>query len=205
MHSIFIIYAKKRHTLNSLYQKIENPPDIPKLSKHLIRISVLQGEVTYSDAVGKYYDEWYREYFSQEVDDETGSALRILESMLKIAMLISLSEDDERVIKKDHVDKAIELVEPLVFAAKRTVLGQGKASLANQTATFLMELLEREGYKCSRKDMLAKHWRDFDSEDCNRIVVTLIENSAITQELVGNIVCYTLTSEAVEQLKGMIK
>ena len=68
-----------------------------------------------------------------------------------------------------------------------------------------MELLEREGYKCSRKDMLAKHWRDFDSEDCNRIVVTLIENSAITQELVGNRVCYTLTSEAVEQLKGMIK
>jgi len=201
----FIILEKNRGTLNSLWKKLENPPDASKLAVYLKRLACLEGEVIYSEEVGRYFDSWYREYFKGEVEDETGSALRILENVLKVAMLLSLSEDEERSIKKHHIDKAIELVEPLVFSAKRTVLGQGKASLASQTATFLTELLGRPEYKCLRKDMLAKHWRDFDAEDCDRIANTMVENNAVTREMVANKVVYTLTERAVGELQGLVK
>jgi len=53
--------------------------------------------------------------------------------------------------------------------------------------------------------MLAKHWRDFDAEDCDKIANTMMENNAITRKVIDNKVIYTLTMEAVEHLQGLVK
>jgi hypothetical protein len=201
----FVISEGKRGKLNSLFENLKHPPDVDKLSEYLTLLSYVKGEITYEHSVGVYYDEWYHDYFKEDINDSTGSALRILESMLKVALLLSMSEDEELKLDKGHIDKAIELVEPLVVSAQKTVLGHGKSSLANQTAAFLVELLSQKENKCSRKIMLAKHWRDFNAEDCDSIARTLEEAHAITRSVDKNMIYYILTTEAATELEGKLK
>lgn len=200
----FVISETKRHTLNSLARPITNPPNREKLAQYLAELSKLKGEFSVSDEALGFFDEWYQDTFSDGAEDPTGTLLRMGDIVFRVAMLLALSIAPELKIGKSMIEAAITLTEPLVPSAQRTTHGQGKSSMAAQTAKFIEVLIRTETHRMSREDILRRNWRDFDSLDLDRIVLTLTDSNVImaSVEEKGR-VYYELTSDAVEQIEQM--
>lgn len=200
----FVIMEKRRNKLNSLMRPLEVPLNPQEFAKHLKVLSKLKGEFKLTDEATQYYDDWYYKYYGgEEVEDTTGTHSRIRDSILKVSMLLSLSIDTNLMISQPLLESSIKLCGVLLPSAERTARGKGKSSLAEQTAAFMHTILEAPDYRISRPQILRKHWRDFDSLDLDRIVLTLTDSKVIiTSPEEGGKIVYQLTKEGIEQLKA---
>ena len=88
----------KRNRINSLIKRGENPPDYKRLAEHLRELSKLRGEFASLNGTraGDIFSDWYIEFTTaieqQRVADPTGTLNRFSESVIKVAMLLSLAE-----------------------------------------------------------------------------------------------------------------
>src|SRR6185295_11880727 len=129
----FIIYEKERQNVNSLIYPLTTKPNYPQLSCYLKEIAKLNGpfapiasleqsdEFRYRkikggreiwfNTVGITYDDWYDNFTEtvkvQEVKDETGTLNRFGDSVLKVAMLLSLAHKPELVLSEESMNEAI--------------------------------------------------------------------------------------------------
>src|SRR5947207_958512 len=122
----FIVYEKEEQTINSLTKWLANPPDIKKLAVYLKELMKLKGpfkdladrQTNQMTEVGEYYDTWYNTFKNQikanEVKDETGTLNRFGDSVLKVAMLLSLARAPTLEIDMESMIEAITICEKLV-------------------------------------------------------------------------------------------
>lgn len=113
----FIIYEKERQNINSLVYPLEHRPDYVNSSsylKELVKLAgpfkpfaslekgdefkykkIKHGREIWFNGVGIVYDDWYEDFVElirvQETKDSTGTLNRFGDSVLKVAMLISLA------------------------------------------------------------------------------------------------------------------
>jgi len=203
-----VVSADAPKRLNPLLRK--NPdipePDIDGLAKYLQELSKIQGEMYIEDDVMVIFEKWYEGYYGQvlrgesDVDDKTGTFSRIGEHVLKVSMLLSLSESPDRIITKDNMLESISLCEPFVEVNKRAVRGIGKSPLAQQTA-MVMEYLESKNGFATRINTLQRFTGDIDHEDLNRIATTLEESGFISIERYGNGVAYQIPMGVLEKYR----
>lgn len=194
-----IVYADKKNGVNSLTRRPENSLDIMQLTEHIQKVKEVEGEFTWSEEGRDLYDAWYNDFNSQASDDDTGTLERIHDTVLKIAMLVSLSRKLDLVLEKEDIQEALDQARKTVPGLKRVIMGAGKNPLGPQTAMILKELLTRPpSYSASKSDILSKYWGHLDSYDLDRISESLQQQKAIKVTEGGGDTYYILNPKLVE-------
>jgi hypothetical protein len=215
----FIIYESQRNKVNSLLAPLINKPDYNKLLPYLKEVAKLQGpfkplasekkddyyyitrikedrEIYYSEA-GAYYEDWYENFTTNidisKVKDETGTLNRFGDSVLKIAMLLSLARKPELIITTDTMIEAVQECEKLVGNVRKTTLGRsGKSEWAHHKVTLIHELLGRTNHTISRAQVNKKYWMDANSNQWDEIAKSMQDAGTIRIESMGNQVLYVM-------------
>ena len=193
----FIVFSEERGIINPLTEKPEHIVDVASLASYLREVSQVKGEFQWSVESKQVYETWYRKYVQTQHSDPTGTMERMTDQVIKVAMLLSLAEDLELVIRAHHIHKSLEVCLECVAGVRRVTMGAGKSPLAAQTKLVLQELIDRPDHRVERAKILAKYWGELDAFDLDRIIETLAASGAITVST--NRKTYVLTQSTLEQ------
>ncbi len=210
----FIVYEKEEQTINSLVKWLKNPPDINKLSIYLKELAKLTGPILdladeNSNAmtpVGKYYDEWYYNFKGElkasEVRDETGTLNRFGDSVLKVAILLSLAKEPKLEIDMDSMVEAIEMCERLVGNVRKTTMGKKGISPSNVLKGMIInELLSRETHQVTRTVLMKKMWMHYsDSNEFDEMMLSFDSTGMILTRSIGNQILYVMPENQVKEM-----
>ncbi len=229
----FIIYEKKRKVSNSLTYQLENKPNYILSSEYLKELAKIVGPFksfsslekddeyrftriksagtrqreVYFNETGAIYDDWYENFLKsvdeQEITDPTGTLNRFGDSVLKVAMLLSLSESADKIIKPETMYQTITECEKLIGNVRRTT--HGKSGISNSSVLknlIIMELLNRETHQVTRTVLLKKYWMHFEAaEEFDNIMQSFDAAGMIKTNSIGNQIVYHMPDGQVEELK----
>lgn len=225
----FIIYETKRNKANSLSYPLSNPPDYGASGEYLKTLSKLNGAfqslaVLDKDDIFKYakeigertiyfsesgliYEDWYKEFIetldASATKDETGTLNRFGDSVIKVAMLLSLAESPNLIISAEAMRGAIEICEKLVGNARKTTTGKGKDDTGNGTRKLIIieELLKRDNHMMTRIQLNKKYWMQGNVNEWDECVVSLDAAGMIKITSTGNNVIYTMPDNIYQEMK----
>lgn len=226
----FIIYESKRNKRNSLTVKPRIKPDAKKLAQYLIELSRLTGEFRaftsetkddyfkiwkkkegrdiYFSEAGLIYDDWYDNFLdlvdSQDVKDETGTLNRFGDSVLKVAMLLSLSEHCKLEMTASAMTEAIKICEQLLGNVRKTTMGRSGLSTSSHIKGLIInELLNvRENHVITRAMLGKKFYMHYGSpQELDEIMQAFHVSGMILTESQGDTVIYRMPETQVKQLK----
>jgi len=224
----FIVYEKSSQVTNSLIYPLANPPNYTSLADYLKQIAKLNGpfkplaSVEKSDEfryrkvklgrdvwfneTGIIYDDWYenfKEVIKTTEKDETGTLNRFGDSVLKVAMLLSLAREPVLVLHAESMNEAIVESEKLLGNVRKTTLGkQGVSQSALIKTMIIMELLNRENHQVSRTMLMKKMWQHYGNPaEFDDIMQSFDASGMIITSSVGNQILYTMPPSQVDELK----
>ncbi len=225
----FIVYEKEGVNTNSLMYPLESKPDYIKSADYLKELAKLHGQFhpvastekndeyrfrksirgreIYFNEVGQMYDDWYHNFRDtmkvQEIKDETGTMNRFGDSVLKVAMLLSLAEAPRLVLSESAMADAIAECERLLGNARRATHGKhGMSNAALLKSLIIMELLNRENHQVTRTVLMKKMWMHYQhSQEFDDMMQTFDAAGMITTFMIGNQVAYQMPDKQVEELK----
>jgi len=213
----FIVYENQSEVINSLARRLKNPLNKDKLVEYLKVIEKLKGPIkeladenNNLTEVGEYFDDWYVK-FKQNLKetgtrDSTGTLNRFDDSVLKVAILLSLAREPKLEITLEALKQAIEVCQKLVGNVRRTTLKQGSTQLyADQKVLIIEELLRREGHIISRAKLLEKYWMHFNSDQLDQIMLSFDQAGQIKTESTGNMIVYRMPQTVVDKLKSYME
>ncbi len=203
---MFIIAESQVQKLNPLMRKLDRVPDRARLVDYLKQVAALNGEMQVEESVIKIYEDWYYDFYNtvreQKVKDETGTINRFGDSVLKVAMLLSLSEQPELYISETAMREAITICEQLIGNVRKTTTGKrGKSSLASQKGMVINELTGRDNHMVSRAQLLKKYWMHMSADDLNSIIESLGQAGIITMEQHGGTIVYVMPETIAKEFK----
>jgi hypothetical protein len=229
----FVISENKRHRSNSLLVPLTNPPQYAELIEYLKVVEKLSGpfaplasreqsdefplphydseaeETYYFNDAGIAYQEWYEEFVetiqNQEIKDETGTMNRFGDSVLKVAMLLSLARSPELYIDMGSMQTAIKYCERLVGNVREMTHGKKGLSESKSIKSLIMtELLTRDGGKISRAMLLKKMWAHYkEASELDDIMLSFHEAGMIKTESIGNQIIYVMPDGQSGELRRM--
>ncbi len=202
----FIIYADKENKINSLVDPLEHPPDYKILAEHLKELTKLSGPFhkLYDTPAGDYYREWYNEFARLRVDmtDDTGTLNRFGDSVLKVAMLLSLSRTSELKIGLDSMQEAVIQCEKLIGHTRRVTMGKkGKSSYASQKVMIIEKLLARDNHMITHAQLSMDMHYHLNSNELAEIMKGFDESGLIKIENRGSVIVYAMPEEQVAKLQ----
>jgi len=228
----FIISESKRNRANSLLVPLLNPPVYTVLAEYLKILEGLKGPFAplasqeptdacvipyieretgttnyFSDA-GLVYQMWYDEFIqtiqSQDLKDDTGTLNRFGDSVLKVAMILSLAKEPTLVIDPASMQLAINHCEKLVGNVRE--MTHGKKGLSDAKAIkglIIQELLGRETHQISRVMLLKKMWAHYkEATELDDIMMSFDQSGMIKTESMGNQIIYVMPELQVIELKA---
>lgn len=222
----FIIYEEKINRINSLVIPSENPPNDKILIPYLQELAKLKGEfiqlgsrektkdhiIGYGNEwfteAGKIYHDWYNKFKkdTMELEDETGTLNRFGDSVLKVAMLLSLSKKPVLNIDAESIADSINLCEKLLGSTRRVTMGKkGKSTYANQKVMIIEKLLKREPHEITRAQLMMDMHYHLNSSELDEIMKGFDESGLIKIELRGNVGIYVMPEHQVQKLKDWME
>jgi hypothetical protein len=193
-----IVFEQQRRVINDLMDAPLVVPNLKDLTCYLREISKRVGQFRILGAAKLVYREWYKNIATSTNEDTTGTLERIGDTVLKVAMLLSLADDTSLEIRQENMSEAIYRCEECISGMRRVTLGEGRNIDAEPTAIILKDLLKRPGYIATRKQLLQKYWGHVDYITLDRIAETLLRAGAITVTNAGKEVIYELTKKTAE-------
>jgi hypothetical protein len=224
----FIIYEKESKVSNSLIYPLSNPPNYTTSADYLKQVAKLHGQFhpiaqvekddefryrkvkhgrdIYFNEVGIIYDDWYenfKELVKASERDETGTLNRFGDSVLKVAMLLSLAQEPTLFLKREAMINAITESEKLLGNVRKTTMGRHGISQSSLLKTMIiMELLNRENHQITRTVMMKKMWQHYEnSVEFDDIMQSFDASGMISTNNIGNQIVYTMPANQVEELK----
>jgi hypothetical protein len=224
----FIVYEKESKVSNSLIYPLSHPPNYVESANYLKQISKLSGQFhpiaqieqteeykyrkrkhgrdVYFNEVGIIYDDWYenfKEVVKSSEKDETGTLNRFGDSVLKVAMLLSLAYHPELVLTPEAMTDAITESEKLLGNVRKTTLGKhGISQSALLKTTIIMELLNRDNHQVTRLLLMKKMWQHYESsQEFDDIMQSFDATGMIKTNSIGNQIVYTMPPDQVQELK----
>jgi len=176
-----VIEETARRCINSL----TNPPRISipwkSAADDLRAIAAIRGPFEFdSKDTQEYYDKWYNSFELEKIDDNTGTASRMQDHILKLAMIISCTKRLTRTFAKSDIDEAMDLCMTSTRSIKMVIGKQGANQYSRQTLIVLRELVNAPDNRVKKSALLRKHYGDFDSTDLGRIIDTLTQAGAVS-------------------------
>lgn len=224
----FIVYEKESNTTNSLIYPLSHPPNYVESANYLKQVAKLvgpfkpiaviekndefrykktkRGREIWFNEVGIIYDDWYenfKELVKVTEKDETGTLNRFGDSVLKVAMLLSLAIEPTLTLKREAMVEAITESEKLLGNVRKTTLGkQGISQSALLKTMIIMELLNRDNHQVTRTVMMKKMWQHYSNpQEFDDIMQSFDASGMIITSSVGNQILYTMPPNQVEELK----
>ena len=211
---MFVIAEDKRRCLNPLIRKTDLFKILNELKEglreYMIGLGNLKGEFIIEEDAIRRYETWYSDFYhkidAQDYVDDTGTVDRFGDSVLKVAMLISLASDPELKINNNSMEEAILVCEKLVGNIRKVTLGKGgKSSMSFQKTLIIEELLKREPHEISREILLKKYWMHFGHEELDTMMVSFKDAGLITTEIHGATTMFIMPDAVVEKLQKFME
>jgi hypothetical protein len=207
---MFVIAESKKHRTNSLYKPLEFPLDDNLLVPHLKELAKLRGPFKqfFPSEAGEIFDKWYNELDAvyEKVEDKTGTLERIGESVIKVAMLLSLARSTDLIISTIDMNQAIEVCQKLVGNIRKHTLSQGSTqSFAEQKTLIIEELMSLETHQISQERLLSKYWMHFNLDQLTQIMASFAAAGLINTETLGNKLIYIMPDDQYEKLKRFME
>ena len=130
---------------------------------------------------------------------------RLGDSVLKAAMLISLSRGLDLELRKEDIFEAITVSEECIGSMMQITMGSGGQSLAQATKVVMRELILEPTHEIKKSALLAKHWGQFDDFEIMRIAETLQASNAIQIVPCGKDTLYKMTKTTLEMYTNFKK
>jgi hypothetical protein len=203
----FIINATKKNSKNSLVRKPNIDLDEAPLIEYLKEVARLRGEFVWKDGADDLYDEWYNSFDDQK-EDITGTRARIHTSVLKVAMLLSLSKRLDLTITPDEINEALNACNNLIKDMNQVFMpGKGtETELGKKISIMLTDLVNAPEYKVSRQQLMSRHWGVLDAFSIDQVVETLQQPGLIRIISHGTKAAYTfyqLTEVGLESIRSI--
>lgn len=229
----FVVAESRRNRANSLLVPLTNPPKYIELIEYLKELAKLtgpfkalaskepdedygiphidreSGDTNYFSEAGIIYQNWYDNFtdtiLTQELKDDTGTLNRFGDSVLKVAMLLSLSRSPELVIDADSMTQAIAHCEKLIGNVRQ--MTYGKKGLSDASAikgVIINELLARETHQISRAMLLKRMWAHYkEANEMDEIMQAFDAAGMIKTESIGNQIIYVMPDTVVQEYKRL--
>lgn len=229
----FIVYERDSQTSNSLVYPLSKPIDYSASSEYLKEVGKLKGPFLpiasldnsngcrfkkvkngrdiYFNHVGIIYDDWYDEFKetvkSQEVKDETGTLNRFGDSVLKVAMLLSLANKPELILTVSAMEDAISSCEKLLGNVRKTTLGKHGMSNSSLLKTLIiMEFINRDNHQVTRTVLMKKMWMHYQNSQEFDDMMTAFEGAGmITINSIPNNILYCMPDSQYNELKKFME
>lgn len=229
----FVISENRRHRANSLLVPLTNPPKYPEAIDYLKGISKLTGafkplaskeqteehtlahvdrttgETHFFNDAGLLYEKWYENFIdtilTQDLRDDTGTLNRFSDSVLKVAMLLSLARSPELYIDTESMQLAIDYCEKLVGNVREMTHGKkGLSEAKNIKGLIIAELLGRDTHQISRAMLLKRMWAHYKGADeLDDIMMSFDQSGVIKIESIGNQIIYVMPDHQVQEYRRL--
>lgn len=200
----FIVYTNEKGKLNSLTQAPATVPNKDYLARYLTKLSKISGQFKWTEKGIKMYDDWYYTFNAQHHHDPTGTMGRIGDQILKLAMILSLSEDTSLELRQEHIFEAITSATSCLSGMTMVTMGRGKSDIGDKIKIVFRELLQSPDNRVSRQKLLQKYWGDMDHFELDRVIETLI-GAGVIRVGGGRKIEYILETNAKEMFEHFNK
>lgn len=204
---MFVIAESQVQRLNPLINRLQHPPDLNELSKYPKELSEVKGEFRSLEhtPAGDMYEDWYMEFYNtvreQKIKDPTGTIQRFGDSVLKVAMILSLATDTSLIINEKHIEEAIHVCEKIVGDVRKTTAGKkGRDIYSEKKAVIIAELLTRDPHQVSRSMLLKKYWMDFKAAELDEMMSDFHDSGMILTKSIANQIVYVMPPDQVLEL-----
>jgi hypothetical protein len=197
-----MVYEDTRGFVNPLTEKPEKLFDPLNAAEHLIEISKIKGQFSYSKGAKSVYSEWYYDLRKRDTQDKTGTVQRIHNHVEKVAMCCALARDATLELQAVDMDTAINACTTLITHVEKILQGAGgKSEVAEHQAMVLQVLIKAPDHELTRQKVLQRLFGDVDSFVLNRVIETLTEARAVDAQTRGGNIYYKLTAGYLKQLE----
>ena len=228
----FVISENRRNRANSLLVPLLNPPkysdhieylkEVAKLTGAFAPLALSQpdgngcnipykehvtGEINYFTEAGLIYQKWYEnfidEILTEDLRDDTGTLNRFGDSVLKVAMLLSLARSPELYIDAESMQLAIDYCRKLVGNVREMTYGKkGLSEAKNIKDLIIKEFLSRDTHQISRPMLLKKMWAHYkEAHELDEIMLSFDQSGMIKIESIGNQIIYRMPDAQYLELK----
>lgn len=233
----FVVSENKRNRSNSLLVPLTNPPKYDESIEYLREVAKLTGpfaplalkqadgngcnipypdrgtgEINYFTEAGLIYQKWYdelsEETLTEDLRDDTGTLNRFGDSVLKVAMLLSLARSPELYIDPVSMQLAIDYCRTLIGNIKEMTYGKKGLSEAKHIKSLIIkELLSRPTHQISRPMLHKKMWMHYkEASEMDEIMNSFDQSGSIKTESIGNQIIYVMpdlvAKEYAKQFSG---
>jgi len=229
----FVINETKRNRANSLLVSLRNPPKYLEMAEYLKELTKLTGafaplasreqvgeyniphieketgEVNYFNEAGHIYQRWYEEFLDeievQETKDETGTLNRFGDSVLKVAMILSLARSPELYIDAESMQFAITYCRKLIGNIREMTHGKrGLSESSDIKGAIIKELMSRDTHQISRAMLLKRMWSHYkEAHELDEIMLSFDQAGMIKVESIGNQIIYVMPDHQVQEYKKL--
>lgn len=169
----------------------------------LQHIALIKGEFKFNKEALAFYDDWYNNFTPDYSGRKRGYLERKGDHILKLAMILSISEDDDLVIEKHHIEMAqifLKQVEDRMDESFVYIATTNEAKVAQriiETITANNGVVGHQKIVAKIRHMI-KNLREFIG-----IVETLESAGILKRKLIDNKLFYMFTDEYIEVQKGL--
>ena len=117
---------------------------LTNLAEDLQQVSILEGEFDWAEGATDAYDSYYHQLYKTQVPDYrvAGFHWRKRTHLLKVAMLLSVAEDEDLVISKREISVAAELLKQVELNMPRSFSAVGKYDYSSDLERILAFVVE---------------------------------------------------------------
>jgi len=155
-------------------------PQIQSLKQPLIddlqQIATIKGDFIITDQAKAEYLVWYSTREKECTDERLkGYYARKRDLIFKVAMLLSISQDDSLIIDEDILHTAWSILTNIEDKMKSAFSGIVDDPALKYKDMIVSQLAKTDGHTLSRAELLKKNWNRFDGQTLDRIITNLID------------------------------
>ena len=208
-----LVFARERGKKNSLLRKPSKTFTVASLAEPLKKLKDMTGQFIVEEDAIQCYEDWYEHFRPEQSSDRTGSAMRVHDHILKVALLIACSriatngQVIEQVVKKTDMITSIRLCLESTARVETVTKGAGRSEMAQKQKALLTALLAAPGYKLSRQALLQRCHGDFDVHELNRMEETFTAAEIMKEVYMARVdgkkdAMYELTEKTIKEYEG---
>jgi hypothetical protein len=175
MARIMLVWGTQAREKPLFYQITDEELELStELAEGLKRFRKLEGQAVVTPACKKFLEAWYRNRGVPTDERLGGFYEREHDHVLKMSMVLAVSERDEPVIDVHHAEGAIIAVENLKLGLKHVYAGLGEHALSESLDRVYMQLQEVGVDGLSPAQLIKRNWYSMRKEELEEVLSTLL-------------------------------
>lgn len=198
-----LVLEHRRSRRNPLVDEAAKRFDVEESAKFLKHVATLKGKFLFHPDAKSIFRDWYKDFEPEATEDKTGSAQRLHDNILKLAMLLAIARSGKLAIMPEHMQEAMKVMIESSTSVEQITQGSGvDEAYSKKLRLFFMDLYSAPEFTLERQAWLSKRYGDFDKWDLDRIIEHTVEAGGVEVLREDDKVMYRLTQKAIDSMKG---